>query len=121
MPAVSVTLNQSASLAVSKKAALLPGTASVVAAVPMPMSSSSLRMRPSAEATFGARPLLSTTTREKFSSYSAVVSPATLMVMVFADSVAAKDSVPVGSAPPMKSAPFTVAPPGISATRQFTV
>ena len=49
-------------------------------------------------------------TTEKASLASTTVSPATLMLMIFEVSSAAKITVPEGSVPPVKSAPVTAAP-----------
>ncbi len=72
---------------------------------------SSLRMMPFAEAVPRLVPALGWDSfTEKASFDSTAASPATLMLMTFELSPAAKLTVPVGNTPPVKSAPLTAAP-----------
>ena len=93
-----------------------PSTLSALVAVIVKAASvaSSLRMVPNAVAVASVAPVLGFDNLTlKASLASCVVSPATLTVMIFDVSPAAKLTVPEGRTPPTKSAPLTVAPPTV--------
>ena len=110
--ALAAPLRSPVRLTVKVKAALPDcpsGLSALVAAIDS--DESSLRMMPFAEAVPRMVPAAGwDSVTQKVSFDSTRVSPATPMLMTFELSPAAKLTVPVGSTPPVKSAPLTAAP-----------